>query len=94
MDSDRNFSVTLEGEERDVRGSQLLPLPAQQPPSLVAQSQWAEAAIEVILRDRDMTARDADLFNRMARIVVVTDGETGVDTYWKQWYAGTTSLTS
>ena len=88
VDSEGDYSVTLEHEEHDVPRSQLLPArwqsSAQLPPSRSA-SQWAEAEISEILRDLTMTVRDADLFNRMARIVVVTDGDDGVDEYWEKW---------
>ena len=87
VQSGGQFVVTLEGEERETTGSQLMPLAAQSSMELPSsQTQWAEAEVHHILRDFNMTARDADLFNQMARIVVVTDGEDGIDRYWDEWY--------
>ena len=85
-DIDGEYVVTLEGDERETTSLQLAPMPA---PDASAPSepppQQAPVPIDLTRPDGvDTTVAHADLFNKTARIVIVT---ADVQDYWERWCA-------
>ena len=76
------YDIILEGDMRDTTAALLSPVPIDAPLHLPP---WEKAEIEEILKP-ETSVREADLFNRAERIIVVTDEVTHpIHGYWDMW---------
>ena len=85
-EADGTYTITLEGAERETTELQLAPLPDACEPSSPSLSPMPQDTPVVL--DPDCTVSDAKLFNRAARIVVVT---ADVENYWDRWCVHSTA---
>ena len=77
-----HYNIILEGDEHNSTAALLSPVPIDTP---LHEPPWKRAEIEEILKPED-TVRQADLFNRFARIIVVTEEVTDpTHGYWDVW---------
>ena len=86
IQGDGEYVITLEGDARETTALQIAPMPdattpVQPSPALPAPS--APLPDDAVL-DLDATVAKADLFNLMARVVIVT---ADVNEYWERWCA-------